>query len=245
MPMPMPPSASAYAPYPAYNTAAPYGAPYSAPAHSIAGGGGGGVGGGGGGPARFAPGRPGRRGGWPGVMSMPHDAVAAAQEHEQMMRVRVKEYRCDFQECGLVFKSSGGLSRHQRIHLNIRPYSCPIEGCTATFHRIDNMKAHHASHARRIGKPLMGSKAISTGNRTPSGGTGTAGNGVGNGQDGGAGGGAGGGVGVGSLSGYPPSPVPLPEGYIVKADSVEGAWNGGGANGGGENGGQGMLDRAA
>ncbi|KAI9018337.1 hypothetical protein DFJ74DRAFT_676819 [Hyaloraphidium curvatum] len=59
-----------------------------------------------------------------------------------------RDYPCP--SCPRVFGSSGHLSRHRRIHLDLRPYACPVEGCGARFHRIDNMKSHANTHARRL-----------------------------------------------------------------------------------------------
>ncbi|KXS15245.1 hypothetical protein M427DRAFT_56873 [Gonapodya prolifera JEL478] len=68
------------------------------------------------------------------------------------------KYFCPHEGCQKTFFSAWGLNRHRRLHDNYRPFSCPIPLCPVRSHRLDAIKAHHRSHARKIGSPLKGSE---------------------------------------------------------------------------------------
>lgn len=52
--------------------------------------------------------------------------------------------------CGKQFAESSNLSKHRKIHEPVHRFKCSFEGCKKEFVRIDQLKRHQITHAKRL-----------------------------------------------------------------------------------------------
>ncbi|KAI8078167.1 uncharacterized protein B0P05DRAFT_439067, partial [Gilbertella persicaria] len=58
-----------------------------------------------------------------------------------------KQFPCDYEDCGKVFRRSEHLKRHiKSIHTREKPYECPYDKCGKRFSRTDNLSQHIRIH---------------------------------------------------------------------------------------------------
>ncbi|KAI8330955.1 hypothetical protein EDC96DRAFT_527896 [Choanephora cucurbitarum] len=58
-----------------------------------------------------------------------------------------KQFSCDYENCGKVFRRSEHLKRHiKSIHTREKPYECPYGSCGKRFSRTDNLSQHIRIH---------------------------------------------------------------------------------------------------
>ncbi|KAL9538126.1 hypothetical protein MBANPS3_011179 [Mucor bainieri] len=64
----------------------------------------------------------------------------------------VKQFLCEYDDCGKLFKRSEHLKRHiKSIHTKEKPYSCPYKDCGKSFARTDNLSQHIRIHRNNKG----------------------------------------------------------------------------------------------
>ncbi|KAI8359986.1 hypothetical protein BD560DRAFT_405114 [Blakeslea trispora] len=69
--------------------------------------------------------------------------VACSQPEHQV----TKQFSCDYENCGKVFRRSEHLKRHiKSIHTREKPYECPYDSCGKRFSRTDNLSQHIRIH---------------------------------------------------------------------------------------------------
>lgn len=60
-----------------------------------------------------------------------------------------KQFKCDFEGCGRVFKDRPSFYTHSLIHKDrslVYKHKCPVEGCDSVFKRRRNLQMHQQKH---------------------------------------------------------------------------------------------------
>ncbi|KAK4516486.1 uncharacterized protein ATC70_011458 [Mucor velutinosus] len=71
---------------------------------------------------------------------------------ETSCELDAKQFLCEYDDCGKLFKRSEHLKRHiKSIHTKEKPYSCPYKDCGKSFARTDNLSQHIRIHRNNKG----------------------------------------------------------------------------------------------
>ena len=88
------------------------------------------------------------------------DSVIALARHIKSKHTKIKDYKCEYEECLWAFSNSGDLSRHiTRIHKKKKPYKCMYENCEATFFQ-EHERENHVNSVHLDIRPFICSELV-------------------------------------------------------------------------------------
>ena len=86
---------------------------------------------------------------WPGCeFQAPNTPIL--KYHEADVHMGIRNFKCEWPECGKAFKRKWHLKEHMRMHKNERPYACPWPGCGYRAVTSGTLSGHLKVHNRHI-----------------------------------------------------------------------------------------------
>ncbi len=69
-------------------------------------------------------------------------SIQKLKRHE-LSHLEIKKFRCDWSECGKMFKTNIDLKQHKRcVHLKERRCKCDYNSCQQSFYRKSQLLLH-------------------------------------------------------------------------------------------------------
>lgn len=82
-----------------------------------------------------------------GVIANPGQKKRTLSMTVPLDNIKVKKFKCTFEDCSAAFQSQWALVRHMKTHTNERPFPCSVEGCTKHFKEKSGAKRHLSTHS--------------------------------------------------------------------------------------------------